>query len=75
MKFGHSYSQHLLQDGFPAHWVESAISYRQLKKCIKRVEQELQGIGLDAASLALLLKSVEEGRPRYNFKDGVQYVR
>lgn len=70
MKFGHTYSQHLLQDGFPAHWVESAISYRQLKKCIKKVEQELQGIGLDAASLDLLLKSVEAGRPRYDFKNG-----
>src|SRR5215469_5105021 len=70
MKFGHFYSQHLLNDGFPAHWVDSAISYRQLKKCIKRVEEELNTIGLDAQALGRLLKSVEEERPRYDFQDG-----
>ena len=70
MKFGHFYSQHLLNDGFPAHWVNSAISYRQLKKCIKRVEEELGTIGLDAQALGRLLKSVEEEGPRYDFQDG-----
>lgn len=70
MKFGHSYTEHLYEDGFPARWVESAISYGQLKKCIKRVEKELDAIGLDPASLALVLKSVEEERPRYDFKSG-----
>jgi len=70
MKFGHFYSQHLLNDGFPQHWVDSAISYGQLKKCIKRVEQELGTIGLDAQALGYLLKSVEEERPRYDFQYG-----
>ena len=70
MKFGHFYLQHLLKDGFPPHWVDSAISYRELKKCIKRVEDELSTIGLDAQALGQLLKSLEEERPRYDFHDG-----
>ncbi|KAF4301347.1 putative RING finger protein [Botryosphaeria dothidea] len=37
MKFGHAFQEHLQQDGFPPHWVASAISYRQLKKCIKKL--------------------------------------
>ena len=69
MKFGHFYSQHLLKDGFPAHWIDCAISYRQLKKCINKVEEELGTIGLDAQALGQLLKSVEEERPRYGFQD------
>src|SRR6266480_482753 len=70
MKFGHFYSRHLLKDGFPPHWVDSAISYRELKKCIKRVEDELSTIGLDAQALGKLLKSAEDERPRYDFQDG-----
>lgn len=62
MKFGHSFQEHLQQDGFPAHWVASAISYRQLKKCIKRVEKELASLGLDAATLGLLLQTAEQER-------------
>lgn len=70
MKFGHFYSQHLLKNSFPAHWVDSAVSYKQLKKCIKRVVGELSSIGLDAQALGQLLRSIEEERPRYDFQDG-----
>ena len=70
MKFGRTYSKRLVEDGFPPHWVESAISYGQLKKCIKRIEAELHAIGLDSSSLAVLLKSVEEEKPTYNFESG-----
>ncbi|GME22042.1 Zinc finger RING-type protein [Neofusicoccum parvum] len=62
MKFGHAFQDHLQQDGFPAHWVASAISYRQLKKCIKRVQKELAGLGLDAATLGQLLRTAEQER-------------
>ncbi|EKG12194.1 Zinc finger RING-type protein [Macrophomina phaseolina MS6] len=62
MKFGRAFQQHLRQDGFPPHWVASAISYRQLKKCIKRVERELAGLGLDAATLGQLLRTAEQER-------------
>ncbi|KAI1955626.1 2-oxoglutarate dehydrogenase complex E2 component [Ophidiomyces ophidiicola] len=46
MKFAHRYSHTLESEGFPILWVHSAISYRQLKKCIKRVSSELAGLGL-----------------------------
>ncbi|OMP85934.1 putative RING finger protein [Diplodia seriata] len=62
MKFGHVFQDHLERDGFPAHWVASAISYRKLKKCIKRVEHELAGLGLDATTLGQLLRTAERER-------------
>lgn len=46
MKFAHSYVSTLENEGFPSQWVRSAISYRQLKKCIKRVQSELLSLGL-----------------------------
>ena len=52
MKFAHEFKEALIQEGFPPHWVESAIPYGQLKKCIKKVERELRSIGLDSATLA-----------------------
>lgn len=57
MKFAHQLKQALQQEGFPPHWVESAIPYGQLKKCIKKVEGELRGLGLDAETLRHLLSS------------------
>lgn len=54
MKFGHEYSQLLASEGFPASWVSSAISYRELKKCIKKVQHELLAVGLDAGTLQQL---------------------
>lgn len=62
MKFGHAFQEHLQQDGFPPHWVASAISYRQLKKCIKKVEKELASLGLDATTLGQLLRTAEQER-------------
>ncbi|KJF60682.1 uncharacterized protein CIMG_11925 [Coccidioides immitis RS] len=46
MKFAHRYSHTLESEGFPLHWVRCAISYRQLKKCIKRIRDELAELGL-----------------------------
>ncbi|KAI9712357.1 MAG: hypothetical protein M1820_001570 [Bogoriella megaspora] len=57
MKFGKEYQEALAQGGFPAHWVYSAISYGQLKKCIKKVRAELLDIGLDANTLNHLLQA------------------
>jgi len=59
MKFGHQY-QESLRDGFPATWRDSAISYRQLKKCIKSVSRELAELGLDTNTLKLLLPPSKE---------------
>jgi E3 ubiquitin-protein ligase BAH len=60
MKFGHVFKQSLRNEGFPPEWVDSAISYSQLKKCIKRLTDELQQVGLDPATLSKLLKHVED---------------
>jgi hypothetical protein len=59
MKFGHLYSDRLVQAGFPPHWINSAISYNQLKKCIKRVRKELDALGLDEVTLRRLLNTAE----------------
>ncbi|KAF2129813.1 hypothetical protein P153DRAFT_224707 [Dothidotthia symphoricarpi CBS 119687] len=60
MKFGHLFKQSLKNEGFPPTWVDSAISYQQLKKCIKRLANELQEVGLDSTNLPKLLKHVED---------------
>ncbi len=57
MKFAHELKEALQREGFPAHWVESAIPYGQLKKCIKKVEGELRSLGLDAETLRHLIPS------------------
>ena len=62
MKFAHEYETALISEGFPNHWVQSAIAYRQLKKCIKKVELELSGIGLDASTLRQLWQSINNPR-------------
>lgn len=62
MKFAHEYKDYLEQSGFPAEWVSSALSYGQLKKCIKKVKRELASIGLDPATLQELLDSDEKRR-------------
>ncbi|KAI9738325.1 MAG: hypothetical protein M1834_008823 [Cirrosporium novae-zelandiae] len=59
MKFGHELDQTLKKEGFPPEWVSSAINYKQLKKCIKRVERELLGLGLDRKTVELLWQSLD----------------
>ena len=48
MKFGQEYAAALAREDFPQHWLDSAIEYKQLKKCIKKVQRELDSIGLDS---------------------------
>jgi E3 ubiquitin-protein ligase BAH len=60
MKFGQAFKQSLRNEGFPPDWVESAISYSQLKKCINRLTDELRQVGLDPVTLSKLLKHVED---------------
>ncbi|KAK2812140.1 hypothetical protein FQN50_001497 [Emmonsiellopsis sp. PD_5] len=54
MKFAHDYIQTLSEEDYPSQWVQSAISYRQLKKCIKKVRKELLSLGLRPEILNLL---------------------
>ncbi|OAP58650.1 hypothetical protein AYL99_07740 [Fonsecaea erecta] len=81
MKFGQDYEAALARGEYPPDWVNSAISYKKLKKCIKRVQQELLSLGLDKETLDALWKHVgskgsdADGRVtdsllQYTVKDG-----
>jgi E3 ubiquitin-protein ligase BAH len=63
MKFAREYQEFLHKAefpyDFPKQWINSAISYGQLKKCIKKVERELSSLGLDAETLKHLLQVVD----------------
>lgn len=52
MKFARRFKLELLMQGFPQHWVDSAVPYSQLKKVINKVSSELNEYGLDIASFA-----------------------
>lgn len=54
MKFGQEYQATLAGEDFPQHWRDSAIEYKDLKKCINKIHRELESIGLDAETLAHL---------------------
>ena len=58
MKFGQDYQAALKREEFPRDWVDSAISYKKLKKCIKRVQEELANLGLDQETLNALWQHV-----------------
>jgi hypothetical protein len=43
--------------GYPKHWVDTAVPYHQLKKCVKRVQQELRDLGLDKDTMRQLMEA------------------
>ncbi|KAG6001365.1 hypothetical protein E4U21_004415 [Claviceps maximensis] len=55
MKFARDFKETLASQDFPPHWVKNAIPYGQLKKCLKKVQQELRDLGLDPETLRALL--------------------
>lgn len=55
MKFAHEFKESLSREGYPSHWLEAAVPYSQLKKCLKKAQEELQGLGLDRETLQQLL--------------------
>ncbi|KAI0118137.1 SPX domain-containing protein [Hypoxylon sp. NC0597] len=57
MKFAQEFRKSLKQEGFPEKWVNNAVPYGQLKKCIKKVTNELRELGLDKDTLAQLAAS------------------
>ncbi|KAK5114720.1 hypothetical protein LTR62_002294 [Meristemomyces frigidus] len=59
MKFGHEYEQSLSEARFPEQWLGSAIDYKYLKKCIKKVHNELDQCGLDPATIMRLSKDAD----------------
>ncbi|KAF8477527.1 SPX domain-containing protein [Kalaharituber pfeilii] len=54
MKFAHSFKEELQNNEYPPEWLDAAIRYRQLKKCIKKVQRELEELGLTIDMLKLL---------------------
>lgn len=59
MKFGREFETSLKQEQYPQHWLQSAISYRQLKKCIRKIQSELLELGLEAVEVKQLLQLVQ----------------
>jgi E3 ubiquitin-protein ligase BAH len=59
MKFSHTFEAALRKEEYPQEWLDFAISYRQLKKCIKKVQGELQDLGLDPATVQRLWQHVD----------------
>jgi E3 ubiquitin-protein ligase BAH len=59
MKFAHNFQDSLEEEHFPQDWVESAIAYRKLKKCIKKIQRELEELGLDRPALKALWQPME----------------
>jgi len=70
MKFAHELKEALRREGFPSHWVESAVPYGLLKKSIKKVEAELRSFGLDAETLRHLVPSSSSGSEIENARRG-----
>jgi E3 ubiquitin-protein ligase BAH len=61
MKFAHTFNETLSSENFPPEWQAAAIQYRQLKKCIKRVKQELDALGLNVNTLKELISECGDG--------------
>jgi len=57
MKFGHAFKEALEAEPYPQHWVERAIPYRQLKKILGKVREELIRKGYDPDTLHKLLQA------------------
>lgn len=68
MKFSHQFQDILAKEGFPPSWVQHAISYGQLKKCIKKVQRELLSLGLNVDTVRELLQPL--GSPQREKSSG-----
>ncbi|KAI1370274.1 SPX domain-containing protein [Hypoxylon crocopeplum] len=60
MKFAQEFRKSLQREGFPQKWVNFAVPYGQLKKCLKKVTNELRELGLDKDTLAQLAASQKD---------------
>lgn len=56
MKFAKVLQQTLVEEDIPEEWVEAAIKYKSLKKCITKVVRELKFLGLEQNTLKFLLE-------------------
>ncbi|KAI5964282.1 uncharacterized protein KGF55_002224 [Candida pseudojiufengensis] len=59
MKFAKTLEQSLIEQDVPEEWVEAAIKYKALKKCINKIVEELKFLGLEQNKLKLLINDKE----------------
>ncbi|KAK5653596.1 hypothetical protein OQA88_8858 [Cercophora sp. LCS_1] len=71
MKFGHAFQEALQGETYPQHWVEKAIPYRQLKKILGKVREELIKKGYDADTLHQLLA---DHNAKYSLEEGESHL-
>ncbi|EGW32094.1 uncharacterized protein SPAPADRAFT_152523 [Spathaspora passalidarum NRRL Y-27907] len=60
MKFAKTLERALSAEEVPEEWVEAAIQYKALKKCITKVVNELNFLGLEPDTLKLLFEDHED---------------
>ncbi|RKF62476.1 putative RING finger protein C6B12.07c [Erysiphe neolycopersici] len=65
MKFAHEFRSMLETEGFPERWVASAVPYRQLKKCLKKVQTELYSAGLNLTASGQKRTSNDKDFPKF----------
>lgn len=56
MKFAKLLEQKLVEENIPEEWMEAAIQYKALKKCINKVVEELEQMGLEQNTLKFLIE-------------------
>ncbi|KAK9387149.1 SPX domain-containing protein [Lipomyces mesembrius] len=71
MKFAKVFQQLLDEENIPKEWVGTAIQYKSLKKCINKVVEELEELGLEKETLQLLLAYEKAQRSHAQSNSGV----
>lgn len=69
MKFAKVLERTLQQEDLPSEWIEAAIQYKLLKKCISKVVKELAFLGLSLTDLKVLLQDETQERPVEMYSD------
>lgn len=62
MKFAKEMEQTLSEEVLPDDWIEAAIQYKALKKCINKVVNELEFLGLEKNTLKLILDDTNKNK-------------
>ncbi|SPO01305.1 uncharacterized protein DNG_03981 [Cephalotrichum gorgonifer] len=68
MKYARTFASELKHPDFPSQWVDLAIPYGQLKKCLKKVQKELSDLGLGPDTLSVLLEPSSGSPVLLNYK-------
>ncbi|KAK9465464.1 SPX domain-containing protein [Lipomyces arxii] len=74
MKFAKVFQQLLDEENIPKEWVNTAIQYKALKKCINKVVEELEELGLEKDTLQLLL-AYEKAQRSHTYSSSIDKRR